>query len=263
MPKYFKCINSILQIVIKELDILLHAFMLYSRIPVDVEYREDFSQKSLRYFPLVGLFLSSISSLFLVVLNGVFPLSVNVVLSVIVMMIFTGAMHEDGLADSVDAFFGGFSKDKVLAIMKDSRIGTYGTLSLICSFAIRVFALCCLPFYLIPVIFMLAHLSSRVAPVILANTSCYVNTQGSKSSYLSGCRDYVSIAVAVSVGFIPVFMFQYMIALYYAMVYLLIIFIVGIYSYRRIGGFTGDVLGALQQLCEISFYIVCLYVFRQ
>lgn len=260
MQKFFKFTNNITNTLSDEIKTLFHSFMLYSRIPMyGINYSEDNANKAIRYFPLVGLVLSALSCVVYLILLKFLPCVVCILFLIVVMLLLTGAMHEDGLADSADAFFGGFTKEKVLTIMKDSRIGTYGTLAIVCSMALRISSLLLMPLYYLPIIIMLAHASSRVSPVILTSISSYVKTETSKSVYMSSKkRVYANVVVAVLLGLIPVFLFNYKIAIYSILAYLLITCFVMFYTNKKIGGYTGDVLGALQQLCEIAFYLICL-----
>ena len=91
---------------------------------------ENFEQRWLnqasRYYGLVGLLIGVLSAIVFVTIAQILPLSVAIILAMITSIIITGGFHEDGLADTWDGFGGGWSIENKLAIMKDSRLGTYG-----------------------------------------------------------------------------------------------------------------------------------------
>ena len=116
-----------------ELQLFLAAVMFYTRIPVsqNVGYSEVSLQKSIRYFPLIGWIVGGLSALLFLGLSLLpLPTTVVVLLSMVASIWVTGAFHEDGFADVCDGFGGGWTKEKILAIMKDSRLGTYGAIGL-------------------------------------------------------------------------------------------------------------------------------------
>jgi len=115
-----------------EFNRLLIAVMFLTRLPVSrlVKYDLEHLSKSTVYFPLVGAIVGSVGALTLWIASLKFPSTLAVLISMAATILLTGAFHEDGLADSADGFGGGYTKERILEIMKDSRIGTYGAIAL-------------------------------------------------------------------------------------------------------------------------------------
>ena len=117
----------------QECQYLLNAVRFFTRIPLprSVSPDPETQHQALKYFPLVGWLVGSACALTFHLAAEYWPASVAVILSIIVGILLTGALHEDGFADSCDGFGGGWDKAQVLTIMKDPRIGSYAALGLI------------------------------------------------------------------------------------------------------------------------------------
>ena len=111
----------------KEVQIFLTAVMFYTRIPVPswVNHDADYLNKATKYFPLIGWIVGIIAVLVFVGANYLFNPSIAIIISMAASVLLTGAFHEDGFADVCDGFGGGWTKEKILMIMKDSRVGAY------------------------------------------------------------------------------------------------------------------------------------------
>lgn len=109
------------------------ALMFFTRIPVpgSIPYSKELLNKALRFFPLVGGIVGGIGAGILWLGMLIFPFPLALLLSMVVTIFITGAFHEDGFADFCDGYGGGITKERILEIMKDSRLGTYGTIGLI------------------------------------------------------------------------------------------------------------------------------------
>ena len=114
-----------------EIKIFFTALMFYSRIPCpkDIDHSPEYINKATRYFPLIGWIIGVISFVVFFLSVLLFDSSIAIILSLIAGVLTTGAFHEDGLADVVDGFGGGWTKQRILEIMKDSRVGAYGAIS--------------------------------------------------------------------------------------------------------------------------------------
>ena len=124
----------------KELHIFFTALMFYTRIPCpkNINHHPDYLNKASRYFPLVGWIVGGISFLIFYMTSFLFSVEIAVLLSMITGVLVTGAFHEDGFADVCDGFGGGWTKEKILMIMKDSAIGAYGAIGLVLLFFIEI-----------------------------------------------------------------------------------------------------------------------------
>lgn len=256
----------------KEIQIFFAALMFYTRIPVpkSFQYSEEYAKKSVKYLPLIGLLVGGFSAFILILSLTILPVSIAVILSMICSLLLTGAFHEDGLADTVDGFGGGWSKEKILQIMKDSAIGAYGAMALILAFFLKyqlLVALIDLPIangvpihYFILLVLLTGHSLSRAAAVSVMITHQYarVNDESSKSnSVTSKSLKWTSTSFIFTVAFalFPLFLFQTP----FVFILLFPIYIVKVllarFFNKWIGGYTGDCLGAIQQISEIVFYV--------
>ena len=271
------------------------ALMFLTRIPVgkNLLYSKEHLQASARYFSWVGILVGLIGGLVFAGLSLYFSPALSTIFSMLITIIITGSFHEDGLADCCDAFGGGWSKEKILTIMKDSRLGTYGVVGLIAVLSIKLILILelCSAFYtpFVAIIMIAAHSISRFMAVTVMQQLPYVqDIDTSKSKPLADRVLTIKELVILSIGIlIPLFLVYIIIApatlnptpftirLSLSSLYLFPLFIIiimlptiiiryfaGRFFTKWIGGYTGDCLGATQQICEISFYIGCLLLWR-
>src|ERR1700742_1998865 len=144
----------------------------------------DWLSRCVKYFPVVGIGVGLVSAIVLLMANTIWGPMVASLLAVAASVAITGALHEDGLADTADGLGGGSSVEKRLAIMKDSRIGTYGTLALVFSLSLRVTALADMPAWTAAAALIAAHAAARVTPAFVMNALPYAgDTAAMKVSY--------------------------------------------------------------------------------
>ncbi|EBA16605.1 cobalamin 5'-phosphate synthase [Roseobacter sp. SK209-2-6] len=236
---------------ISPVDIPL-ALVLLTRLPIPTLSDTTFQRQSRAVwaFPLAGLAVSLPACLlaWLALSLGLSP-GLAAGLFIALQVLLTGAMHEDGLADCADGFWGGFDRDRRLEIMKDSQIGTYGVLALILVLGLRWQALTLLleagHLWLLPA---LAMLSRAFMPLLMA---ALPNARQSGLSQSVGRPEWR--AGLVGLGLALTFSVPLLGAS--GAVVLLIMALAAIslaqLARNKIGGQTGDVLGACQQLCEL------------
>lgn len=232
----------------------LTAVMFFTRVPVRCSNFDNADlNKATRYFPLVGILVGTVGAFVFWLSDILLPLEVALLLSMASTILLTGAFHEDGLADAVDGLGGGWSKEQVLAIMVDSRIGSYGAIGLVMTLLTKYQTLSYQAVALIPVTLIAGHALSRLCAVLVMVTQSYVKAEG-KSKPLATQLNITELIIATFFGLVPMAFLEmkFLAALVpVAMVWLW--FSAKIKS--RIGGYTGDCLGAMQQLTEIAFYI--------
>jgi len=239
------------------------ALQFFTRIPVPARIGFDSSwlQHSTRYFPLIGLLVASIAALVYAACVQVLPQSVAVLLSTGAGIYLTGAFHEDGFADVCDGFGGGYTSERTLEIMKDSRIGAYGAIGIGMLLAVKCFTLASLPgTALVAAALMAGHTLSRALSATLIWRMDYARHEGKAKPLgqeMSGAEFTVAMGTALAVlaltgsaGWLPwQGVFAGLLLALLATAWLARLFA------RRLRGFTGDCLGAVQQLSEVAFYL--------
>ena len=266
----------------------LLAIQFFTRIPVTgrlaawVGYSPAMLRASAAHFPgvgvVVGALVAAVSWLLLQALpaSAFAPLVVAMLGTVLSVMV-TGAFHEDGLADIADGLGGSYDRNRALEIMKDSRVGAFGALALVLVVLTKVSLLALIgsvgSMWMVLAIFV-AHVVSRTLPLLLIRLMPHVgDAAGSKSKPLADQISTGSLLVAILWCFCaiaPVFIAQA--AINFAAIsgrtgMSLVPLVTGILAsaaaflfmwrllWRRLQGFTGDGLGATQQVCEVAFYL--------
>ncbi len=236
------------------------AVMLLTRLPLPAPVLaedEDMAQASWAY-PLAGLLVAALAGLVgLCALAVNIPAPVAALLALATLIATTGAMHEDGLADCADGFWGGWDRDRRLKIMRDSHVGTYGALALVVFCLLRWTALSALfaaGSVLAPLI--AAALVSRAAMVFVMDTLPNARDDGlSKSTGRPG-KSNTRIAAGIAAG-ITVLLLGWT-GLWVILAAVLAGFACARLATAKIGGQTGDVLGMTQQVAEVTILVVLL-----
>lgn len=236
------------------------AFVLLTRLPMPRLPQEAFnkSARAVWAYPMVGVVLGALvcgAALFALELG--LPASIAAGIGLGLVMLSSGAMHEDGLADTIDGFWGGHSVDQRLSIMKDSEIGTYGTLALVMTVGLRWIALTSL-LTISPLAFIgIAALSRAAMPVVMHLLPLARASGLAQSVGRPGAPPVVlglALAALVAGTTMGTATFGALLTV------LLIAGLVLLLARARIGGQTGDVLGATQQLCELAALLFCIAV---
>jgi adenosylcobinamide-GDP ribazoletransferase len=247
----------------EELKILGTAILYYTRLPwpFHFEYAEQYLTKSVRYLPFVGIVTGSFCALILYLSQLLLPIMPAIALSMVASVLLTGAMHEDGFADFCDGFGGGSTKEKILAIMKDSANGTFAVVGIVLMLGTKFLLLSSFPVRGLLFILVIAHTLSRLMPVFFIYTAKYARPDGpSKARPVGADQSLLSLIIAILIGFLPL-LFLTPVAILIVMSMLSLLFLVfRHYVVRKLGGYTGDILGALQQISELSIYMVLLAI---
>jgi len=242
----------------KEIHIFFTALMFFTRIPCPkwVNHDSEYLQKSSKYFSLVGCIIGAIGALVFYGASFVFPVSIAVLLSMAATVYSTGAFHEDGFADVCDGLGGGWTKEKILLIMKDSRLGTYGVIGLVILLGIKFSALTEIAIESIPLVIISGHSLSRFMATTLIYTHDYVrDTADSKARSAAKGMTLGMLIWSGVFGVLPLLLFQspwvfiVLVPMYLSKVFL------GLKFRKLLGGQTGDCAGAVQQLSEVVFYL--------
>lgn len=265
----------------KEWNIFLSALMFLTRLPVPkhMEHNETYLQQSPKYFPLIGWIVAMLSFCGFFIFYKYLGTNIAIMASIIAGIFTTGAFHEDGFADTCDAFGGGWTKEKILAIMKDSRLGTYGVAGLVLMLAVKFLLLRDLMvvleshsfaqqggwmFYQLTALTLVAaHGISRLMCVLVIQRYDYVTADdGSKSKPLASKKlAVIPLLTAIFFAVAPLFFLPGYYFLALVPIGLITIFVAR-YFKKWIGGYTGDCLGAVQQVSETVFYLSVLIIWK-
>jgi len=242
----------------KEIHVFLTAIMFFTRIPVPktLPYSPEYLNNSMRYFTIIGAIIGAVALVVFYGMSQIVPLQIAIFISMLSTILLTGAFHEDGFADFCDGFGGGYTKDKILLIMKDSRIGTYGSIGLIGMLGSKFLFLSYINVNQILFVILVGHIASRVLPVFIIHNLPYVQDEDVSKSKPVGTKSSVlaPIISAIILGTILAFKIEF--ALYLIPAYILLYFAYSWYIKKKVGGYSGDILGALQQLSEFIFYLM-------
>ena len=144
------------------------AIMFFTRIHVgNLPYSKENLQASARYFSWVGVLVGLTGGLVLWASSFVFSPALSVLFSMLTTILLTGAFHEDGLSDTADGLGGGWEKDRILAIMKDSRVGSYGVIAIVMVLMLKLASLSDVATIWIPVLLVCGHAFSRYCAILI------------------------------------------------------------------------------------------------
>jgi adenosylcobinamide-GDP ribazoletransferase len=263
----------------------LLAVQFFTRIPITgpladwVGFSPELLRASAAHFPGIGVLVGAIAAAAYALMLALLPDTtftplVAAVLSTVATVLLTGGFHEDGLADVADGLGGSYNRDRALEIMKDSRVGAFGAMALVLALLAKVSLLAILgsvegapggwddaPFngWYICAALIAGHVVSRGLPLLLIYLLPHVgDTAGSKSKPLAGQITPASLLLALSWCLatlaIVSAVFDAMNLIVACSFASLALLWMGRLFRRRLQGFTGDCLGATQQVCEIAFY---------
>jgi len=234
--------------------LFLLALGFYTRLPVPPmpDYRQ--LPQSTVYLPLIGWLVGGLTALSFYLADFLWPQTTAVILALIAGIFLTGAFHEDGFADVCDGFGGGWGKQRVLDIMKDSHIGVYGFLGLLLIFLLKISLLAALPAAALPLILLSGHSVSRLPPLLLMRRYSYARTADSKAAAAVYRPSRNELIFAYTIALLPLALLPALCVSAIVPVLLVNVYL-GRYFYRIIGGYTGDCLGASQQVAETVFYL--------
>ena len=241
----------------------LIAVQFLTRLPVpqSINSSETDIGKAAAFFPLVGVIVGGGAALVFATLQRILPLPASVLCAIIFAAFLTNGFHEDGLADSFDGFGGGWTKDRVLEIMRDSRIGTYGTLALIFVSLSKLTFLLSLPPGQLWRWLIVAHTAARwtILPLCAWLPYARVEGQGKLVAKQVGALEVVTATIILLLVLILV---SWQGALAALLVTTLVTLLSGLYYRARLQGITGDCLGATNQFTEVALYATSVILLR-
>jgi adenosylcobinamide-GDP ribazoletransferase len=258
---------------LNQLKIFLIGVQFFTRIPITgsvarwVGFEPEWISRATRFFPLIGLLVAICMSAFFWLALQVTVHGVALALTLAFGVLLTGAFHEDGFADFCDGFGGAHTPEKIVAIMRDSRVGAYGAIAVALLMLIKHASLWGKPFFSVCIALAFAHVISRAAAVIIMSALPYVEaTIGNKTNeqvkpvaqHLRWADKLLPLLTVALVLFASVY---YGVTWRQIVASFVLVLISTLWMYRtlksRLGGYTGDTLGATQQVCEVA----CLVAF--
>lgn len=263
-----------------QMQLFLLALSFFSRIPIscNVPYSTERMNKSGRYFSLIGIVLGALCGLVFILLTFLFSSDTALFITMAFSLLLTGAFHEDGLTDMADGIGGGMTIERRLTIMKDSRIGTYGASALLMTLLGKFLLLSQLskgilmgeflplspwgntdPLFTLFIIWVIAYTLSRAVSVTFIFDTPYVSdVKTSKSKLLAEKQSAGELIFIIISALLPCLLLKPIIVCALIICAVLFRTLFKRWLLARLGGFTGDCLGAAQQLMELLTYIVLL-----
>lgn len=252
----------IIRFIRNEIAQLLTAVMFFTRIPCGTwfGYSDEMFHTSRKYFPAVGWIVGFFGAVILYLFLQILPPNVAVILSMGATILLTGAFHEDGLGDICDSFGGGYTVERILTIMKDSRMGAYGVIGMVMMLLLKfslLISLATIDSLFVFVALINSHTISRFMASLIVESHVYVQDIDKSKSKPMANRKLTKGQLLYSfvLAILPIILFQ---DIKYALLIpigWLTQYFLGLYFKKIIGGYTGDCLGTTQQVCEVTLYI--------
>ena len=238
---------------------LLAAFIFFTRLPFWrlKEVPSECFKHVVPYWPWVGWLTGSAMAMVLALGSLVMPVSLAWIWAIVTRLLITGALHEDGLADFFDGFGGGTTRERTLAIMKDSHIGTYGVIGLIVYFLLML-ELRHLPVSVLCTLVVCGDCWGKLCASQLINFLPYARKEeDSKAKVIYNRMSSKELFICIMGGTLPLWLLP--LSLWGALVApcLVLAFLILLMK-RRLQGYTGDCCGATFLMCEMAFYLSAL-----
>lgn len=238
---------------------LLAAFIFFTRLPFWrlKEVPSECFKHVVPYWPWVGWLTGSVMAMVLALGSLVMPVSLAWIWAIVTRLLITGALHEDGLADFFDGFGGGTTRERTLAIMKDSHIGTYGVIGLIIYFLLML-ELRHLPVSVLCTLVVCGDCWGKLCASQLINFLPYARKEeDSKAKVIYNRMSSKELFICIIGGTLPLWLLP--LSLWGALVApcLILAFLILLMK-RRLQGYTGDCCGATFLMCEMAFYLSAL-----
>lgn len=246
------------------------AIIFFTRLPLwrYVDVPSDHFKRVIYFWPFAGWITSIFMVLVLLLSSTFLPSNIAIILTLLSRVLLTGALHEDGLADFMDGFGGGRSKDRILIIMKDSHAGTYAIVGLIFYFLLLFAIMQSLP--LLPLILMILiadPFCKMVSSFITARLAYARTLEASKIQAIYSRPTSKEIQTTLFFGLLPLVLILPFLPSYWLLFALiapiLVFFLLTSWMKYKIEGYTGDCAGALVLLLELSFMLTYIAIYTQ
>jgi adenosylcobinamide-GDP ribazoletransferase len=242
--------------MIQPLEDLAIALQFMTRVSIPIKGLDPARlNRASAWFPAVGLFVGGMAALCYVLVVAHLGRPLTALVIVLLTVLITGGLHEDGLADCADAFGGGWTREDRLRILKDSRIGSFAAIALIFSLSSRAILLTTLPAGSVVRYMISAQILARWTPLPLSALLQPARRQEGQGSRIAGGVSWFTVALGTALTLVPVGCFLRLSAWQPFVAVSAIVALSGVYYQRRLGGITGDCMGATIQISEIAVYL--------
>ncbi|MGB0506602.1 MAG: adenosylcobinamide-GDP ribazoletransferase [Pikeienuella sp.] len=240
----------------QELKYYLSAQSFLTRLPTPewVGHDENRLARAAKWFPIVGLLLGIIAGSIWAIFSWLTAPTIAAGITMAALALLTGALHEDGFADCCDGLGGGSTTERALEIMRDSRIGAYGAVGLILSIGLRWSALSSFEIWSGITAFIIALTTARASMVLILRFGTYARPSGAADSAASGV-EIDETAMAIGLALLIALILGGPTGLMVSIGAFILSFIWLKWLTRKIGGYTGDGLGAAEQISQIFILI--------
>ena len=246
---------------------LLAALTFFTRLPI---WRiraipAEYFKRVVPLWPAAGWLTGGVTAGVLWLCGQAMPLTLAWILALAARLLLTGCLHEDGLADFIDGFGGGASRERTLTIMKDSHIGTYGVIGLIVYFALMLQLPSAFPLGTLCLLVLCGDGWAKCCAAQLINFLPYARTEETaKNKTVYERMTLPDLLLCFFFGLAPAFAFTFGLNwlpgnfCWLLLIPLAVMLFLTLLMKRRIGGYTGDCCGATFLLCELSFYLAAI-----
>jgi adenosylcobinamide-GDP ribazoletransferase len=232
----------------------------FTRIPINkgFDIKEDDFSKGVIFLPFIGLLIGLLmAGVYCIILY--FGKFFAIVMALLFGSLITGALHIDGLADTCDAIFTMKSKEKMLEIMKDSRLGTYGTLAIFFDILLKISLLLSLDENYIAIAIIVAPVIGRTALTLSLYKANYPRKEGTGNLFI-GKVEFLDIMLTLIISLILLFFIINLESIMFVLTAIPLAILVRKYLIRKTGGLTGDMLGAINEVNEIVALFLILLI---
>jgi len=246
-------------------DSIWAALIFFTRLPFwRIHQPLQASYKTVvEFWPLTGWLTGGAMAATLYFGSMILPHAVAVIVAIAVRLLITGALHEDGLADFLDGFGGGGDRERILAIMKDSHIGTYGVLGLIIYMLLLGTSLYSMPVTVAALTILAADPFSKMVTSQLVNMLPYARREEEAKNKTIYRKPTMAAGLSLTVqGLLPMALMIWLTGTsWYTVIFIpaLVMYFLYLLILRKINGYTGDCCGAVCLLVELAVYLVACY----
>ena len=238
--------------------LLMMQFLTSIPIPVQLDVDNRDFGKGLVFAPLVGLLIGLIMAGAFYLSSLIFPVHAAIVITILVYIMLTGGLHLDGLGDTFDGLFSNRPKERILEIMRDSRVGTNAVLGIVSVLLLNITLLWGIDKQLLIRVIVLFPVAGRIGSIIGAGTSDYARKgEGLGKSFIDYCGR-TEIALGLVIYLAIFFGIKGFYGLMESVIPIAAAFLSTRFFSRKIGGATGDILGAVCELNQ-TFYLIGIY----